>query len=92
MPARCRRRRRSSEFHLSWSQALLLVSEVEPIDGFVDVIRLQLLNNRNRLELRFDSREHVMLLLDAVLSLIEGLDKAASYVPHTKVHTLRALS
>lgn len=85
MPAK---RPHSQEFALSWNQRLQLVAEVEPIDGFVDVIRLRVLTKRDTLVLRFDSREHVMLLLEAVLSLLTGLDKAASYVPHTKVFRL----
>lgn len=85
MPAK---RPPAQEFALSWSQRLQLIAEVEPVDGFVDVIRLRALTKRNNLVLRFDSREHVMLLLEAVLALLDGLDKAASYVPHTKVFRL----
>lgn len=77
------------ELSLSWNQGLQLVAKVQPVDGFVDVIRLQVSTKRDRLVLRFDSREQVMLLLAAVLALLDGLDKAAtSYEPHTKVFRL----
>lgn len=82
-----KRRRSPRELSLSWNQGLHLVAEVAPVDGFVDVISLQLLTNRDHLVLRFDSRDHVLLLLEAVLALFDGLDQASSFV-HTRVFKL----
>lgn len=73
MPAK--RVRSSREVHLTWNQGLQLVTEVEPVDYFVDVIRLRVITDRNDLVLKFASRDHVLLLLDAVLALFDGIDR-----------------
>jgi hypothetical protein len=88
---RAKRPRPPRELAFTWSEELRLIAEVEPVDSFADVIRLQVHTGRDRLVLRFDSREHVMFLLEAVLDLLQGLDKAANYVPYTKTCTLGRL-
>ena len=78
MPAK--RQRSPREVSLAWNQGLQIVTEFEPIDGFVDVIRLRVLTDRDHLVLKFDSREHVMLLLEAVLALLDAHDRQSDYL------------
>ena len=78
MPAK--RQRSPREVSLAWNQGLQIVTEFEPIDGFVDVIRLRVLTYRDHLVLKFDSREHVMLLLEAVLALLDAHDRQSDYL------------